>query len=109
MPCRGEYLRFLGNLRRWPLAILAAYDIVDDSRRSKVAGILLDYGNRVQESVYWLEIDDELMERMMRRIHTALDEANDVLWLVPVCSRCSGSIKILGTGKKPEIPEFWVL
>ena len=91
------------------MSVLAAYDVSDDGRRSRIAAILLDYGSRVQESVFWLDIDEELSHRMVQRLRSAMNEEEDVLGLVPVCGRCSTAVKTMGRTKKPELPEFWVL
>src|SRR5208337_1314482 len=39
------------------LKLLVAYDITEDQRRERMSRILLDYGQRVQGSVFWLDID----------------------------------------------------
>lgn len=88
---------------------LTAYDIEEDGRRSRIANILLDYGSRVQESVFFLDLDEELQERMIKRIKAVADETADIIWLVPVCSRCSQQIITMGRCKVPSTPEFWVL
>ena len=36
------------------------YDIADDGRRGRVASTLLDFGTRVEESVFVAQLDEEL-------------------------------------------------
>ena len=89
--------------------LLAAYDIADDRRRADVVRVLLDYGTRVQESVFWLDIDQELRARMEVRLRKVIDLRDDALWVVPVCGVCSQGMTVLGKTKKPETPAFWIV
>ena len=47
---------------------LVSYDVADDTRRGKLSKALLDYGQRVQESVFWVETEDDLGDRIRERI-----------------------------------------
>jgi CRISPR-associated protein Cas2 len=67
------------------MKMLVAYDISDDRRRDQAVRILLDYGQRVQESVFWIEAEGELIEHMRRRLHMAIDAEAD-----------SGSLSVRG-------------
>ena len=42
---------------------VVCYDIADDARRSRISQILLDFGTRVQESVFVAHLDDVLAAR----------------------------------------------
>ena len=44
------------------------YDIADDRRRQRLSDALLDFGSRVQESVFQCRLDAALAEEMMRRV-----------------------------------------
>lgn len=52
--------------------VLVAYDITDDKRLRKVMRTCLDYGDRVQYSVYAVQVSDRdlaiLKERLLRHI-----------------------------------------
>jgi CRISPR-associated protein Cas2 len=57
------------------------YDISDDRRRSRIASLLLDFGTRVQESVFVAHLDEALFERMHERLSTVVDDDWDkVRW-----------------------------
>ena len=45
------------------LGFAICYDITDDRRRARVSTALLDYGARLQESVFVATLDDELLTR----------------------------------------------
>ncbi|MBN9119960.1 MAG: CRISPR-associated endonuclease Cas2 [Planctomycetes bacterium] len=47
---------------------VAAYDIARAPRRSRVAEILLEYGRRVQRSVFEIEVDPEELEELQFRV-----------------------------------------
>src|SRR5437660_1753461 len=47
---------------------VVCYDIADDGRRSRVSSLLLDFGTRVQESVFVAHLDEDLKERMRERL-----------------------------------------
>lgn len=87
---------------------LVCYDIADDARRDRVAATLLDYGNRIQESVFWLDIDEELAERMTRRVRKYIAE-EDSLWVVPLCGACAGKVLTAGKQAVPVLPDFYIL
>lgn len=91
------------------MTLLGAYDIADDRRRADVVRVLLDYGSRVQESVFWLDVDQELRDRMEKRLRKAIDPEEDVLWIVPVCGSCVERMTLLGKTRKPETPAFWIV
>lgn len=56
---------------------LISYDITDDRTRLKVAQLLLDYGERVQESVYELRLHPGDWQRLNRRLNRMIDREHD--------------------------------
>ncbi len=87
---------------------LIAFDIADDTRRYRLTRVLLDYGQRVQESVFWLDCEDDLLPRIRQRIEHVLDPAQDNLWLLTLCLACSRKAETWGVGRKPELPDYFV-
>ncbi len=57
---------------------LVSYDIIDDKRRNKVFKILMDYGDRVQYSVFCCQLNERellaLQEKLRTRIHMTEDQ-----------------------------------
>ena len=47
---------------------IISYDIPDTIRRTKLAGILEDFGDRVQYSVFECLLDGELLNKMIARM-----------------------------------------
>jgi CRISPR-associated protein Cas2 len=52
---------------------IISYDIPDTKRRTKIAKTLLDFGDRVQYSVFEAELTDELYCKMRRRLKRYLE------------------------------------
>jgi CRISPR-associated protein Cas2 len=72
-----------------------AYDIQDDRRRTRLAELLLDAGDRVQQSVFEaLLTPDELQELLARAAKYVGDE--DSLRAYPVCAACAAKIAVVG-------------
>jgi CRISPR-associated protein Cas2 len=85
------------------------YDIADNERRARLSSILLDYGQRVQESVFWIEADEDLVGRMRQRAVSIVRQEEDSLWLVPVCEVCARKVEATGVTRVPELPEYYVV
>jgi CRISPR-associated endonuclease Cas2 len=69
----------------------------------------MDYGTRVQESVFWVEVDEELRSRMEARLRRVVLCAEDVLWIVPVCARCREGMTLMGPARPREQAPYWVI
>ena len=88
---------------------LVAFDVADDHRRHRITRVLLDYGQRVQESVFWVECEDELLDRIRERLGCVIEVSEDNIWMVVICRTCAGKVETLGVARKPEIPEYFIL
>ena len=75
------------------------YDIADGTRRSRVASALLDFGRRVQESVFVAHLDDVLAERMRERLTRLVDTNWGRVHVFEMCKRCGDRAWALGTGR----------
>jgi len=53
---------------------LLSYDIEDDGARQKLATLLLDYGDRVQKSVYEADLDDLELRKVLQRAQRYIGE-----------------------------------
>lgn len=75
---------------------LICYDIVDDSRRVKVAHILEAYGLRVQKSVFEAVLSQIQYEKLQQRLSELLDEGEDQLRFYPLSEHCRRKSVVLG-------------
>ena len=86
-----------------------SYDIPDDKRRLKIAKILLDYGPRVQFSVFEARLDAEALDRLRKRIKAVLEPAEDSIRIYPHCAACEAGIEIIGQGTISQDPEYIII
>ena len=78
---------------------LVTYDIADDQRRTKVAKILEDFGDRVQYSVFEMALErSEQLDEMRSRLEQVLDPQTDGVRIYLLCQGCRAKIGILGQG-----------
>ena len=87
---------------------LVCYDIADDRRRDRLAGALLDFGPRLQESVFLLDLDEELLVRLKERVTKVVDESVDLVHVFAMCGACEGKIWGLGPRKVPKDQEYYL-
>lgn len=79
---------------------LVAYDIPDNPRRTKIAKILEDFGDRVQYSVFEMELErSEQLHEMQSRLEGVIDPQADSVRIYFLCQGCQTKITILGQGK----------
>jgi CRISPR-associated protein Cas2 len=88
---------------------VVCYDIADDRRRERVATTLLDFGTRVQESVFVANLDAELAARMTARVRKLVDEHFDRVHIFEMCAACSGKTRTMGTAEVVKDREFYVI
>lgn len=74
------------------------YDIVDDKRRNKVAAFLLDYGSRVQFSVF--EVVKEDIKEIVEGLSSLIDSKKDSIICYHVCNGCRKKTVRLGREKR---------
>lgn len=87
---------------------IVSYDISDNRKRTKVAKILLDYGTRVQFSVFECILDDDLLKKMTSRILKVVSE-DDGIRIYALCAKCKATIKVFGRGKVTEDENVYIL
>jgi CRISPR-associated protein Cas2 len=87
---------------------IISYDISDDRKRNRVAKILLDYGTRVQYSVFECNLDNNLLKKMTSRV-TKLVSEDDSLRIYTLCAKCKTTVKVIGRGKVTEDEKVYIL
>lgn len=88
---------------------VVAYDIPDDTRRARVADTLKDFGRRVQYSVFEAVLDQDLAERLRRRLLPLIDADTDSVRIYRLCAGCEGLIEVLGQGERTQEPDLLVV
>ena len=70
---------------------IISYDISDDGRRNRMAKTLLDFGTRVQYSVFECIMDKQLLDKLTSRVMKIISQEDSVR-IYTLCSRCEGVI-----------------
>ena len=91
------------------MRFVICYDITDDRRRARVSTALLDYGARLQESVFVATLDDVLLTRLVQRLRKLIDPLADKVHLFPQCGTCAAKVLQLGEGVVPEDQEYYIV
>ncbi len=79
---------------------LICYDIVKDSRRTKVAHLLEGYGLRVQKSVFEVVLDEQQLEKLQKKLLKYLNKREDQLRFYPLSAHCRNKVVVLGVQPK---------
>ena len=89
---------------------LVTYDISDNQRRTKVAKILEDYGDRVQYSVFEMELEgtDQLAD-LCNRLEQVIDRQKDGVRVYFLCQGCRAKIAILGQGQVYRDEDVYII
>ena len=81
--------------------VVISYDISDDGLRKKVANILLDYGVRVQYSVFECMVDAKTLEKLILML-SPLTEGSDSIRFYQICEASLKKMVLLGSGEVTE-------
>jgi CRISPR-associated protein Cas2 len=87
---------------------IICYDIASNRRRSKVAKILLDHGDRLQESVYLCRMPEARMAELRGRIASKIDPKTDAVGIFRRCAACRPAGSELGRPREIETPRATV-
>ena len=88
---------------------LVAYDVPDDRRRLRLAKSMLDFGSRVQYSVFECLLDDELYEQMLSVIRRRINDEEDSVRIYPLCAACRKRVVLIGGLPLSEDPEVIII
>lgn len=87
---------------------IVSYDMPDDKKRLKMANTLLDFGTRVQYSVFECIMDDKLLKKMMAKISKIISEKDSVR-IYGLCAKCEKVITVLGRGDLTKDQDVFIL
>lgn len=90
--------------------ILVSYDIPDNKRRTKIAKILEDYGDRVQYSVFECNLSAKHLRRLTAELEEVMNDKEDSIRMYRLCSDCVKKIKAKGQAQPPaEDPQMYLI
>lgn len=76
---------------------LVTYDVAKDRRRKKMSDFLLEYGVRVQYSVFECDLTEKDVQAIMKKAEELIDLATDSVLMYPLCKNCVGKRIRIGT------------
>jgi CRISPR-associated protein Cas2 len=88
---------------------VVSYDIADTPRRTKIAKILEDFGDRVQYSVFECLLEKELLGKMFDRLEKVVKDNEDSIRVYALCANCEKVIKVIGQGEVAKEEKYYIL
>lgn len=88
---------------------VTCYDIADDHRRGHLAQTLLDFGARIQESVFVANLDEELKETMLSRVRNTIEASEDRVHVFLLCSACANRTITIGQAEIVKDQDFYIV
>lgn len=82
--------------------VVVAYDIVDDKKRTRLAKALLNFGRRVQKSVFEAIVDDKQLLKMKAEVEKHMDMETDSVRYYFLCQKCLPATVVSGWGTVTE-------
>jgi CRISPR-associated protein Cas2 len=79
--------------------IIVSYDIVDNKKRTQLAKKLLNFGQRVQYSVFECNLTKNQIVEMKTQILPLVDLEKDSLKIYRLCDQCRSQIQSFGIKK----------
>lgn len=79
--------------------LLALYDIAHPRRLYRVAKIMKDYGIRVQQSKFEIEVTEYQFSELQERIAEVISAKEDGVKYIPLCERCRHKTEVIGQGQ----------
>ena len=89
--------------------VLISYDIADDNRRNKIAKILLDFGTRVQYSVFECNLNQEQLKMLKRRLCRKCSEDEDSIRIYILAKDSVDKIEVIGKGEITQDKDVYIL
>ena len=79
--------------------MIVAYDIANPRRLAKIARLMLDYGQRVQKSIFEVSVTPSVFQQMKARVEEIITYEEDGVKYFPLCEKCAGTVEIIGQGR----------
>jgi len=89
--------------------IVVSYDIVDDRTRNKISKTMLDFGTRIQYSVFECNLNKAQIKEMVRRLKELLNEEEDSIRIYYLCDQCLKKTDLLGKGELTEDKDIYII
>ncbi|MCL5022278.1 MAG: CRISPR-associated endonuclease Cas2 [Nitrospirae bacterium] len=87
---------------------IVSYDIPNDRKRNRVSKAMLNYGARVQYSVFECIIDDKLLEKMTAKLRKIISDEDSVR-IYALCAKCEKVVTVLGRGEVTKDENVFII
>ena len=84
---------------------LVCYDISDERRLRKIAGVMKDFGVRVLYSVFECYLTQSEFEAMRKEVESLMDPLDDKVRYYRLCEMCRKPVIHLGYGKFSRVDD----
>ncbi len=81
---------------------LVAYDICNPKRLGRVAKTCLDYGVRVEKSVFECDLEEATFSSFWIELNKIIDDSEDAIVAYRICASCIKMALSAGTLVRPE-------
>lgn len=89
--------------------VLISYDIAKDKTRTRLAKKLLDFGPRVQKSVFEADVNTTELQKM-KEVLAKVDLAKeDSVRLYRLCAECKKNVQIWGVGEVTTDKDYYIV
>jgi CRISPR-associated protein Cas2 len=78
---------------------IVSYDIVNNKQRTLLAKKLLNFGQRVQYSVFECNLSKKQVAEMKKQLLPLIDKKKDSLRIYRLCDQCRKQIQSIGIKK----------
>lgn len=87
---------------------IIAYDITSPKRLRRVALICLDYGIRIEKSVFECDLRTDQFEEFWEKLKSTVNRDVDSLVCYPICAACERNVITYGRPRHLEPSEIRV-
>ena len=88
---------------------VVCYDVSEDIRREHLSKRLLNFGTRIQDSVFECVLDEDGYARMMYSLQGVKLASDDKVRVYRLCAPCVQMVHIYGPGDITHDPEFYLV
>ncbi|MDD3535988.1 MAG: CRISPR-associated endonuclease Cas2 [Candidatus Cloacimonetes bacterium] len=88
---------------------LICFDIVKDRTRYRCAKQLLNYGKRVQKSVFECILNDAQFLELKRKLDQIIDQETDSLRYYILCKSCAENVLVTGIGYYTQFEDLIII
>ena len=91
------------------MTVVVAYDVSEDQRRARLAGLLQRYGDRIQQSVFLMTLPGDDLDDLIARCRDLVDAETDSVYVLRQCATCWDDVRCIGQAQPPTPQLFWAV